>query len=578
MATVLCDDLDHLILLENGSVPLGEGVPLGNFPMCNLPPRSFKAEMDASQWNSLRLIVSGQEGGNRNGYLEALGGVAHDMPKSSKSVKYRDDEVGRMDAELDELCLKRDSLEEEYYGVGLPPIMRPSDMVLESAASEERLWFVREFFVSGQSRMFRVIARTLERSFDYCVNALMDEAREALRRAERNGDAEISLKTLLKSVNELNPYQQRTRRAFLDATKRIAEILHRTGRLMNLSSYRPDQIDFTRCTMNDSFAHVYLITQQKRRGGGTKTKCGVTYTGRARIDHYDEEYKKVVDEAKRLDLVPPDPPEITSVVSIDNLPLYVEREICDVALDIFREFGCPRRPRTVKQAVMYEIYNIPLGTGQLFRSLVCSEDECSEGGAIYIQGMLKRTLLHLMESAVSRYLSEVRGMTISGQVHELVAPSRVLAIGLVRAKECAEAVGAQVVRETRETQVEMKEGAASNFLISTYAPCPVKGCEKHVLFSPVVHDKIFGPENWTDTCVPVPCENPRTSADMYGTFKKNCGFTDEQLSDSCDRKDALLGAFTLEGGGAMVVDEAIQCMTAREGRKMVEYIQTEDVR
>ena len=571
--TVLSQD-DDLIVLENDSVALDDDVPLCDFPMCTLPPRSFRAEMGASQDSCLRLLVSGREDENSNGYMEVLGGVAHELPASPQSVKFRDDVIGRMDAELDELCRERASLEEEYYGVFLPQIMRPSEEVLESAASEEELRFTCNFFVSVQSRILRIIAHTLARSFDYCVDALIREARESISRAEESGDAKISLKTLLKSVDKLNPYQRRRRRAYLDAIKRIAVILHGAGRLVNPRSYRPDEIDLSRCLMNDTYAHVYLITQQKKSGTGTKTKCGVTSKGSIRIDHYDKEYQKEVAEAKRRDLAPRDPPAIISVVSIDNLPLPVETEISDVAREIFMEFGCLRRPRTAKQAVMFEIFNVSIGTGLLFRSLACSEDECSEGGAMNIRGNFKRTLLSIVESAVQGYLSEDRGMTISGQVFELVAGSNALAIGLLETTECAEAVGAQVDLETEETQVAMVQGAASTSLISTYSPAIIKGNENHKLVSPMLH-RMCVEDNWTDTCVPVPCANPKNSADMYGHGKKNCGFTEEQLSYSCDRKDALLRTFTLEGGGAVIVDKAKQCMTARENREMAEYIQTE---
>lgn len=571
---VLSDDSD-LLVLENGEVQLVENVPLGESPMCNLPPRSFKFETGASQGSFPCLIVSGHRGECRNGYLEARGGVEHVPPESSKTVKFSDDEVGRMDALLDELCRERSLVEEEYYDVSLPQIMRPRDELLDEAASEKELEFMCGFFVSVQTSMLRTIARTLARSFHYHVDALMQEAQEALDRSEKAGGDAISLRTLLKHTNTLNPYQKRRRRAFLDAIKCIAEILHRGGRLMNPSSYRAHEIDLSRCSMDDKKAHAYLKTEQRKSGGGTKTKCGVTYTGDARLEFYSKEYQEETEKAAKRGREPRAPPQIISVVSIDNLPLRVEREISAVALDVFKEFGCPSRPRTAKQLVMFECFSgLPAGTGLLFRSLTCTEDECSEGGAMNIIGMFKRTLLHVIESAVSIYLTEVRGMKISGQVHELVAPNMTLAVGLVMARSCAEAVGAQVDFETDETQVRMKEGEARTSLISTWAPKIKEGNENHVLISPLIHGKCVG-DNWTDTCVPVQCKDPKNGADMYGTLLKNSGFTFQQLSDSCDKKDALLRAFTLEGGGAVIVDRARQCMTAREKRDMVEYIQSE---
>jgi hypothetical protein len=123
-----------------------------------------------------------------------------------------------MDAELDKLCRSRERLEEQYYNIKLPPIMRPGAEVLYSDASDGELRFVCEFFVTVQRRLLRIISFALSRSFDKYVDELTSEAREALDRAERKGDSEMSLRTLLKSLSKLNPYQRTTRKQFLRAS------------------------------------------------------------------------------------------------------------------------------------------------------------------------------------------------------------------------------------------------------------------------------------------------------------------------------------------------------------------------
>ena len=81
--------------------------------------------------------------------------------------------------------------------------MCPGVEALLGASREERASLCN-FYVSVQQHMLDLISYTLSRSLDYVVRIMIEEAKEVLRRAKKNGDAEVSLKTLLKPVSKLN--------------------------------------------------------------------------------------------------------------------------------------------------------------------------------------------------------------------------------------------------------------------------------------------------------------------------------------------------------------------------------------
>ena len=545
----------------------------GNSAKCSLPPRSFAIGTNPTRPDRLCLIVSGCEGKNSNAYFASLGGVVYDpstTPDSYASCDDSDGEIGRMCAELKTLHAARALTEEEYYDINLPPIMCPGVEALLGASREERASLCN-FYVSVQQHMLDLISYTLSRSLDYVVRIMIEEVKEVLRGAKKNGDAEVSLKTLLKPVSKLNPKQKRARKDYFDDIRDIADALHGDGRVVNPNSNRPEDIDVSLSTMDDKNSHIYIKRDQKKSGGGTKNKCGATYTGNTKHWHYMEDYERAKAEAVRLGLDDvPLRPELISVVNIDNLPLSTELKLVEKVLSVSGKHACKRRPETLTQCVMYEIYNLSIGTGLHFRSLVCSEEECSEGGAINVSGMLKRIVLHVVESSVSLYLSEKRGMTISGQVHELVAGSYVLAIALHKTEECAKAVSDQVELEPEQVQVKMEEEAVQTSILSTWAPYLKDPRKKGDLLSPIVMSK--STYNWKDTLPRVKWEDTQNGSDMYAHKKPNHGYTMDDLSTSCRRKDKKLRAFTAKGGGAMVVDEDKLSMKARGNQPMAKYI------
>ncbi|EJK76710.1 hypothetical protein THAOC_01514 [Thalassiosira oceanica] len=573
-AKVRSDDPD-LFVLENPDATFAS-LTRGNSAMCSLPPRSFAIGMDPTQRDRVCLVVSGCEGKNPNEYFTALGGKVYDPSTTLDEYTSCDDsggEISAMCADLKVLHAVRAHTAEQYFDIDLPEIMCPSVGDLFGASGEERS-FLCELYVSVQRHTLRLISFILSRSLDYVVDSMQRDAEEVLRRAEQKGDAEVSLNTLLKPIHKLNPYQKRSREGYLNDIRPVAVELHRGGRLVNPNSYRSEDIDVSRSSMDDKNSHTYIKTD-RTASGQTTTKCGVTYTGNVKTQFYNEDYEKARAEAERLGLEAPKRPEIISVVNIDNLPLPLELKLTDMVLGVFRKHACKRRPETLTHFIMYEIYNLPIGAGLHFRSLVCSEEECSEGGAVHVMGMFKRPFLHVVESSTQLYLSEKRGMTISGQVHELVAGSYALSIGIYKTAGCAEAVGEQVELAPEPMLTKMEEEAVPVSLISTWAPCLSDGSKNHDLLTPILNSKSVGQGNWEDTCRPVNSDDTRGGTDIYAHGKEDHGFTMRDLRDSCDRKDVMLRDFTAWGGGAMLVDEDKLSMKARGGQGMVEYITSE---
>mmetsp|Transcript_2790 Transcript_2790/g.6433 ORF Transcript_2790/g.6433 Transcript_2790/m.6433 type:complete len:435 (+) Transcript_2790:1-1305(+) len=385
--------------------------------MCSLPPRSFAIGMDPTQRDRVCLVVSGCEGKSPNEYFTALGGKVYDPSTTLDEYTSSDDsggEISAMCADLKVLHAVRAHTAEQYFDIDLPEIMCPSVGDLFGASGEERS-FLCELYVSVQRHTLRLISFILSRSLDYVVDSMQRDAEEVLRRAEQKGDAEVSLNTLLKPIHKLNPYQKRSREGYLNDIRPVAVELHRGGRLVNPNSYRSEDIDVSRSSMDDKNSHTYIKTD-RTASGQTTTKCGVTYTGNVKTQFYNEDYEKARAEAERLGLEAPKRPEIISVVNIDNLPLPLELKLTDMVLGVFRKHACKRRPETLTHFIMYEIYNLPIGAGLHFRSLVCSEEECSEGGAVHVMGMFKRPFLHVVESSTQLYLSEKRGMTMGASL------------------------------------------------------------------------------------------------------------------------------------------------------------------
>jgi len=163
-----------------------------------------------------------------------------------------------------------------------------------------------------------------------------------------------------------------------------------------------DNIDHSKFSVNNHNAHIYWLLEL--------LKCGLTGDGVERTLEY---IKQIGEDAFTL----------ISCIDIDNLPEDIQRELVRRIREGLARFLPTNLPTTHMEALLAEMFGLPISTIHFFWAVVKSTDECSIiGGAVEIQSFLKRIVLPVCESGLQEFMHRRDPSSINDlySIHEFI--------------------------------------------------------------------------------------------------------------------------------------------------------------
>ncbi|EJK61090.1 hypothetical protein THAOC_18472, partial [Thalassiosira oceanica] len=568
-----------LIVAEGTTIQLNS-VSTRSAPALSLPPRSFALGSAAD--GTPTIVVSTRQEECGNVYLEGPTEVC------SEAVAALPDELQSIYRDIDKLDEQRARCEERYMIVRLPQIKKPSPSALAGATSSE-VEQVRLHFVDIQRRLLFAAICTLDQSFDACCAKLVQETREKIDSVTAAGGHELSFQSMYCPPGELNPKQLEKRDEGIGLAEKIVRGLDEAGCVTTYGGgYEEGDLDYGHPanSINNKNTHNYYKIDERDGADRPTIKGGTAFSGRDRLSEYQATEGKAAEDEGDVFFEPDPQPEpelgtepepefenqsaFVSAIDYDNLPVEAEAKAIETLLEGIKKLTFDEHPETVRQCVMLELYGIPIGTQFIFWSLIKEHGEClRRGGAIHVQGWLKRVLMLFGETGIPLVMKP-RGLIMTGQLNELFG-SRTTSWALLKMSDIASADQRRKATMPAKVLEKLSAGQIQAWFICTWSPGVKVGNEAHALGTPIIADKTFG-SNWGDTIRGSPVELPSNGAEMYGRGVRNHNFSDDKLRDSMDEKDGIFWNVTLNGG-YVVADRDVTSMTARGGKPMVDYIQ-----
>ena len=182
-----------------------------------------------------------------------------------------------------------------------------------------------------------------------------------------------------------NSAQQKKYNELLDFFVEIIEYLVENNVVLDPGSPAFKDIKPEPFSIENHNAHIYWLLEY--------LKCGHTGEGIERVAWYVDKYG-----ASAL-------LTIVSVIDFENIPEGIQREVARRIQEGLLQFLPPELPTTHTEALLAEMYGLPISTIHFFWAVVKSINDCPIiGGAMEIQSFLRRLLLNLYESGMQEFM------------------------------------------------------------------------------------------------------------------------------------------------------------------------------
>ena len=205
-----------------------------------------------------------------------------------------------------------------------------------------------------------------------------------------------------------NSAQQATYNEFLQLLVENIEYLIANNIVLVPGSEAFNNINPAPFSIDNGNAHIYCLLEL--------LKIGHTGNGLERLKEYIKQLRE------QGIIGPNEEPTIVSCIDVENIPEDIQRESARLHLEGLAKFLPDELPTTEYEALLVEMFGLPLPAVYYIWSLVKSIDECPiYGGAIEIQSYWRRFELNGWESGLQEYLRR-RGASIHQEsiMHEFV--------------------------------------------------------------------------------------------------------------------------------------------------------------
>jgi len=190
-----------------------------------------------------------------------------------------------------------------------------------------------------------------------------------------------------------NSAQQKMYDELLSFTIDIIEFLVENDAVLIPGSYVFDDIKYEKFSIDNGNGHIYWFLQQ--------LKLGLAGVGKERKVEYVNKYPNAI-----LTLI--------SCIDIDNLKRDVQVEVVRRIREGLARFLPQELPTTHLEALLVEMFGLPIATTHFFWAVVKSIEECPVmGGAIEIQSFLRRIVLCIFESGLQEFVRKRDPSSIS---------------------------------------------------------------------------------------------------------------------------------------------------------------------